>query len=507
MAIRILLNESNASRRAIPIWLVGSNGTTPATGESNNTFMFSIGGVFYGSGGSVSATSAVNGMYDCIFSASKVSVLGPGQVMYGSSTALPMSTPFEVVPVDSYDSMRFGLFALPNAAAEAAGGLVTFGTGTGQIHLSSGSIGLKAQSHSGASVEVKTGGIQTTSVGVGSYSGVSVEVKTGGIQTTSVGVGSYSGVSVEVKTGGVQTTSIGKGNYSGVSVEVLTGGIQTTSVGLGTYSGVTVGVGDIKPASYSGVSVEVKTKGIAVASIETVAIYSALTFGGVDNITPRAYSGVSVEVTTGGIQTTSVGKGSYSGVSVEVKTGGIQAASVGAGNYSGMSVEVKTKGIAVSSIETVAIYSALTFGGVDNITPRSYSGVSVEVKTGGIQTTSIGIGSYSGVSVEVKASGLVAGSIGAAAITSAKFGASAIDAAALATDATVEIADALLGRNIAGGSTGGRTVSEALYPLRNRSLIEGSVLTVYTVDDTTSSWTATVSTGTLPIAGIDPLGP
>src|SRR2546426_3096049 len=51
---------------------------------------------------------------------------------------------------------------------------------------------------------------------------------------------SYSGVSVEVKSGGIQTASIGAGNYSGVSVEIKSGGVQTTSVGAGAYSGVTV---------------------------------------------------------------------------------------------------------------------------------------------------------------------------------------------------------------------------------------------------------------------------
>lgn len=56
-----------------------------------------------------------------------------------------------------------------------------------------------------------------------------------------------------------------------------------------------------------------------------------------------------------------------------------------------------------------------------------------------------------------------------------------------------DIADALLGRNIAGGSSTGRLVKEALYILRNKSSESAGTLTVYGTDDTTASWTATVT--------------
>lgn len=66
-------------------------------------------------------------------------------------------------------------------------------------------------------------------------------------------------------------------------------------------------------------------------------------------------------------------------------------------------------------------------------------------------------------------------------------------------------ADALLGRNVAGGSSAGRIVSEALYVLRNKTDIAAGTLTVYATDDSTSSWTATVSTAAgNPISQIDP---
>lgn len=67
-------------------------------------------------------------------------------------------------------------------------------------------------------------------------------------------------------------------------------------------------------------------------------------------------------------------------------------------------------------------------------------------------------------------------------------------------------ADALLARNIAGGSSSGRTVTQALCFLRNKWTVAAGTLTVYGTDDSTTSWTATVSTdaSALPVTGNDP---
>ncbi len=63
------------------------------------------------------------------------------------------------------------------------------------------------------------------------------------------------------------------------------------------------------------------------------------------------------------------------------------------------------------------------------------------------------------------------------------------------------IADALLGRNVGGGSSSGRLVKEALYALRNKWTSAAGTYTVYEVDDVTVSWTSSL-TGT---AGADPI--
>lgn len=62
-------------------------------------------------------------------------------------------------------------------------------------------------------------------------------------------------------------------------------------------------------------------------------------------------------------------------------------------------------------------------------------------------------------------------------------------------------ADALLNRNVSGGSNTGRLVKQAYHFIRNKWTVSGGTLTVYDTDDTTSSWTSAV-TGT---AGADPI--
>jgi hypothetical protein len=68
------------------------------------------------------------------------------------------------------------------------------------------------------------------------------------------------------------------------------------------------------------------------------------------------------------------------------------------------------------------------------------------------------------------------------------------------------IADKILGRSIAGGADGGRTVTQALYALRNKVTVISGTMTVYAADDSTIAWTATVTTDAAadPVTGVDP---
>lgn len=91
-------------------------------------------------------------------------------------------------------------------------------------------------------------------------------------------------------------------------------------------------------------------------------------------------------------------------------------------------------------------------------------------------------------------------------ITSASFGAGAIDAAALAAGAGQEIADEILNRNLAGGGSGNtRNVRNALRVLRNKVTNSSGVYTVYQEDDTTKAFSGATSTAAgNPIVSVDP---
>ena len=145
--------------------------------------------------------------------------------------------------------------------------------------------------------------------------------------------------------------------------------------------------------------------------------------------------------------------------------------------------------------------------------------------SGSVGSVTGAVGSVTGAVGSVAAGGITAASIATdaidadaladGAITAATFAAGAIDATAIATDAigaaelaagaANEIADAILARNVAGGSSTGRIVSEALYVLRNKTEIAAGTLTVYATDDTTPAFTAAVTTTAgNPISTLDP---
>jgi hypothetical protein len=211
MSIHLTRNESAASRRVIPLWCVGSNGTTPASSEAGGQPTWMIGGVYYGATtNTLSAWSANAGEYFVTLTQSETSVLGQGVVRYSSAGALETATPFAVVAVDSFDSTRAGLVALPNAAAEAAGGLVTFGTGAGQLHVSSGSVGLKAQTHSQVTIQ----GVTLLNSGVTLNPAVHSAATIQGVTLLNSSVTLNAGIHSGATVGGVAASGIAAGTFT-----------------------------------------------------------------------------------------------------------------------------------------------------------------------------------------------------------------------------------------------------------------------------------------------------
>lgn len=198
--------------------------------------------------------------------------------------------------------------------------------------------------------------------------------------------------------------------------------------------------------------------GLAAFSVVTLApgTHSNVTIKGIQNFA--------------NISSVTLNPGTHSDVTIQGVTRVNSAVTIANANYSAVTVRLDLQD-----------YSGATVG-AGNITPRVYSGVSVEIKTGGIQTGSVGVGNYSGVTVEVS-------NLGRSSMQS--------------------MADRFLSRALAKDSDTGRNVQDALRILRNKVAIAGSTLTVYTEDDSTSAWTASISTSAnaSPIVSIDPGGP
>lgn len=153
-----------------------------------------------------------------------------------------------------------------------------------------------------------------------------------------------------------------------------------------------------------------------------------------------------------------------------------------------------------------ALSGTQTFNVTGNITGNLSGSVGSVTGAVGSVTGNVG-GNVTGSVGSVATGGITSTSFAAGAITNTAIATDAIGSDELAATAVNEIADGLLARNIAGGSSTGRIVTDALRAIRNKSAIATGTLTVYQEDDTTTAWTATVGSDPTadPIISIDPV--
>ena len=307
----------------------------------------------------------------------------------------------------------------------------------------------------------------TVGAGIATPSKVTVQLQSldySSAVTVGVGIATPSKVTVQVSANNDKTGyTITAGDYSS-TVTFGTGTIKAA-----TYSGVTVGAGDYAAKDMS--SALTVGVGIATPSKVTVQVSANNDKAGY-TIAPGAYSTVTFDARE---VATVLDKTGYTASTVGDKTG----YSLAAADYSS-SVTVgvgiaKPSGVSVR-LESVDYSSAVTVG----------AGIAAPSKVT-VQLQSLDYSSKVTTGVGIMAAGVIA---------TAQFGVGAIDNTVLSQNAAQEVADRTLLRNIASGSDGGRTVLSALRALRNRNDIETGVLTVYQENDTTSAWTATVSTTT-----------
>lgn len=131
-------NEGTAARRRFPVYLVdATDGITPETGESGGQPQISKAGGAWADT-TATLTAIGNGFYYVELTATELDTLGMIAIRYKSGNTAEFNMDGQVVVLNIHDIVRAGLTALPNADAELDGGLITRGTGTGQLSVSGG---------------------------------------------------------------------------------------------------------------------------------------------------------------------------------------------------------------------------------------------------------------------------------------------------------------------------------------------------------------------------------
>lgn len=125
--------KKNTASQNLTFCLVNASTGAALTGATVTARRSIDGGAQASAGGSV--TELGNGQYN--FAPSQADTNGDLiGYLFTATSAIPVNLAVRTTAADLSDSVRLGLTALPNAAAEAAGGLYTRGTGAGQLSQS-----------------------------------------------------------------------------------------------------------------------------------------------------------------------------------------------------------------------------------------------------------------------------------------------------------------------------------------------------------------------------------
>lgn len=175
------------------IYFAGINASTGAA-LTGATFSYrrSIDGTFAAGGGTITEDTGL-GFYKCALSQADTNGNDLG-FFFTATNAIPVCINVIATAADPTDAVRLGLSSLPNAAAEAAGGLYTRGTGTGQI----------AQDAAG-NVRVNVDTIKTNAV----VNGGTITFPTNATLASTTNITSATGITLTATTGlGNQTANI-----------------------------------------------------------------------------------------------------------------------------------------------------------------------------------------------------------------------------------------------------------------------------------------------------------
>jgi hypothetical protein len=126
MALYAIQQSTTTWKLYFPL-ILASDHISPATSKSPTVVISKNGGAFGSPAGAV--TELANGWYQVAGNATDTNTLGPLILHATEASSDPTDVVYEVVAYNPQDAVRLGLTALPNAAANAAGGLVISAAG------------------------------------------------------------------------------------------------------------------------------------------------------------------------------------------------------------------------------------------------------------------------------------------------------------------------------------------------------------------------------------------
>lgn len=274
--------------------ITGKTGLSPTVTISKN------GGSFASPSGAV--TEVGNGLYKVAGNATDSNTVGELWIHATGTGADPTDTSYTIVAYDPFDSVRLGLTALPNAAAESAGGLYTRGSGAGQINQSA-----NGQIDSNA---VKIGGTSQTGRDLGTSVLLSSGTGTGQISLSSGAVllqPTQSGVTIPTVT---TVTNLTNAPTNGDLTATMKTSV-TTATSAATVTGVsgvvTANVTQINGSATNGNNAILKLKSLDIQS-DSSSVNAVNIVGGPEVGSGRGGNGVSIQ---GGASNGSHGYGLY----------------------------------------------------------------------------------------------------------------------------------------------------------------------------------------------------
>lgn len=201
----VTIQQGTTSRKIVFLMIDSTDHLSAKTGLTVTVTLSKNGGAFASPTGTVAEIGS-SGWYALTPSATDTNTVGALIIRATASGADPTDVIYNVVAFNPDDAVRLGLTALPNANANASGGLVTYGTSTGQINPASGKIpatlastdvtgNVAADLQTIKTQAVTAGGAVTfpSSIGTSTYAGGAVASVTGavGSVTGAVTVGGY----------------------------------------------------------------------------------------------------------------------------------------------------------------------------------------------------------------------------------------------------------------------------------------------------------------------------